>query len=93
MEELVPFHKELDSYSPTFDYENQMQPVIDENDEDVFWNELSRRLANRDMAKEGKEYPTKDDAMMKFFEIEGEYEKEFIERGISNLGLVSPEKK
>ncbi|VDG97022.1 Uncharacterised protein [Lysinibacillus sphaericus] len=87
VEELVPFDKEMNEHFPTQEYEKQLQPLIDENDESVFWQELSGRLTKRDLAKEGKTYSTQDEAMMKFFDVEGEYEKEFMDNGLSNLQL------
>ncbi|MCM3756332.1 hypothetical protein M3197_02415 [Sporosarcina aquimarina] len=87
VQDLVPFDKEMDAHFPTQEYEQRLQPIIDENDNEVFWQELSSRLAKRDLAKEGKTYATQDEAMMKYFEVEGEYEKEFEENGLSNLEL------
>lgn len=71
VENLVPFNTVLDTHFPTQEYEQQLQPIIDDNDNDVFWQELSSRLAERDLAKEGKTYATQDEAMMKYFGVEG----------------------
>ncbi|MGG0645272.1 hypothetical protein ABE021_15210 [Sporosarcina gallistercoris] len=87
VENLVPFDKGLDAHFPTQEYEQQLQPIIDDNDNEVFWQELSSRLAKRDLVKEGKTYATQDETMLKFFEVQGEYEKEFEDNGLSNLEL------
>lgn len=86
-EDLVPFDKALNAHFPTQEYETQLQPLIDENDHEVFWQELSSRLANRDLAKEGETGSTQDEAMMKFFKVQGEYEQEFEDNGLMNLEL------
>ena len=82
---LVPFDKKLNAHIPTIEYEQQLQPLIDANDNDIFWQELSSRLANQDLAQAKKTYATHEEAMLKFFESQGKYEKEFEDHGLSNL--------
>jgi hypothetical protein len=65
---------------------------IEAHDEAIFWEELARRLAHRDlhaeeMLRPGGPYKG-DERMMRMFEIEGRYEEEFVERGLENIRFV-----
>lgn len=84
-DDLITYEKILDGYFPTNEYEESLQPIIDENDNDVFWNELTGRLAKRDLAKKGEKFQSHDDLLKHLFQIEKTYEIEFEKNGVDNL--------
>ncbi|WEG13441.1 hypothetical protein PU629_03470 [Pullulanibacillus sp. KACC 23026] len=84
-DDQVTYDKKLDAYFPTQEFEERLQPLIDFNDNEVFWNELPTRLAKRDIKQSGETFETTEDYLRKLFEIEGYYEDEFEENGLKNL--------
>ncbi|WP_432357047.1 hypothetical protein [Sporosarcina sp. UB5] len=84
-EDLVPYDRELNAYFPTQEYETQLHPIIDNNDDYVFWEKLTANLAKRDLDREGAMYNTLDDRFRRLCEIEEQYEREFEENGLANL--------
>lgn len=86
-EEIIQFDKKLNEYFPTQAYENELQPIIEVNDNEVFWNELSSRLATRDLANEKVIPRDTDEQFKRLLEIEQRYEEVFVEHGLSRLIL------
>lgn len=86
-EEIIQFDKKLNDYFPTQAYENELQPIIEVNDNEVFWNELSSRLATRDLANEKVVPRDADEQFKRLLEIEQRYEEEFVEHGLSRFIL------
>ncbi|WP_262174215.1 hypothetical protein [Saccharococcus sp. Marseille-Q5394] len=84
-DDLVPYDRELNAYYPSKEYEEQLHPIIDDNDDYVFWEKLSGNLAKRDLDQEGGTFDTLDDRFLRLLEIEERYEKEFEENGLANL--------
>lgn len=86
-EEIIEFDKKLNEYFPTQAYENELQPIIEVNDNEVFWNELSSRIATRDLANERVVPRDADEQFKRLLDIEQRYEEEFEEHGLSRLIL------
>ncbi|WP_303967780.1 hypothetical protein [Sporosarcina ureae] len=86
-EEIIEFDKKLNEYFPTQAYENELQPIIEVNDNEVFWNELSSRLATRDLANERVVPRDADEQFKRLLDIEQRYEEEFVVHGLSRLIL------
>ena len=84
-EDIVAYDKTLDGYYPTRQLEEELEPLIKENNEDVFWLELSGRLAKRDAVKQGGKLMDPDTWLKKVFQEEEKYEEEFEQNGIENL--------
>ncbi|WP_077623319.1 hypothetical protein [Sediminibacillus massiliensis] len=84
-DDIITFDKTFDKYYPTKQYEEELQPLIDENDDAVFWLQLSERLAKRDVAKQGEKLMDPNTRLKRIFEEEGKYETEFDQNGIENL--------
>ncbi|WP_252502052.1 hypothetical protein [Sporosarcina sp. Marseille-Q4943] len=84
-EDLVPYERELNGFYPSQEFENQLHPIIDDNEEHVFWEKLSGYLAKRDLDQEGIAYDTLDDRFRRLCEIEDRYEREFEENGLANV--------
>ncbi len=90
---LIVYDKELEGYFPTGEYEDAEEEMgfIDEFEEEVFWNMLCHRLAERDLIEEKgidefeKMEPVK--RMIAEDEIGEKYNEEFVENGINNLRL------
>jgi hypothetical protein len=93
-ENLVEYDTDLDAYFPTREYEDTSaaRTFIDEYDNDTFWDELTNRLAERDLLKQmgGSEKMVnlhKEKMLEKLFQLEEYYGDEFTRNGLENLQL------
>jgi hypothetical protein len=84
-DDTITYDNELNGYYPTLDFEEQLQPLITNNDNEVLWSELSGRLAKRDLVEMEETFQTKDAYFKKMFEIVERYETEFEKNGLTNL--------
>ncbi|PIC62622.1 hypothetical protein CSV79_16065 [Sporosarcina sp. P13] len=70
---------------PTQEYENQLQSIIDANDNEVFWNELSSHLVKKDLVKEAVVPRDANGQFRRLMEIRERYVDEFGENGLARL--------
>ncbi len=91
---LVSYHKDSGRYFPTIEYEEMGtdHAFIDEFEQEVFWDELAHRLAQRDFLEEKGVVKAKEmDPLERLTEEEekaADYDEEFIENGIKNLRII-----
>lgn len=89
VEEEVFFDKDTNSYYPTQDFEDSILPIIDIFEDTTFWEELTHRLARRDMQDKYGEASV--DAMdpLERLNLEEEYlikySEEFSQFGVHRL--------
>lgn len=91
-DDLVSYEKSLGGYFPTRELEEKMDPIIDANDEEVFWLQLSGRLSERDVARQGGKLMTSEARLRALFEAEEKYEEEFSENGLANVVIKKDDK-
>ncbi len=64
---------------------------VDEYDNEIFWDELMQRLAKRDIvnahSKDEIAKMTGIERITKINEMEGKYNKEFVENGLDNVSV------
>jgi hypothetical protein len=88
-QDRVEFDEFEGRYFPSRKFDEELQQHIDEYDDDVFWNTLIERLAERDLMRaygeetvnkmEWDEYDRKIEPLLK------KYEKEIDDSGVENL--------
>jgi hypothetical protein len=94
MAEAFVYSPKEDEYFETAAYEASAahMRLIEEYDEQVFWPELSSRLAERDFIAEemltAEGSRSEEERTTRLFEITERYEEEFYENGLDNLRLV-----
>jgi hypothetical protein len=87
------FDEELKKFFPTreFEEDSEIEQIIDDYNEEVFWNELIFRLAGRDLIRKYGRDAVKDMSLEERAEKEYPllqmYEEEFIKNGIENLEI------
>jgi hypothetical protein len=93
-ENLVAYAPEHSRYFPTKEYEetSSTQTFITEYDNDTFWDELTARLAERDLAWQLGGYDrtrtlSPEELFEKLGELEEYYGEEFARNGLKNLQL------
>jgi hypothetical protein len=97
MKSLIMYDEKLAKYFPTQEFDKLVDPIIDQYDDYSFWENLSSKLALRDLFREiGPVSKLTDQHMKRRFEIEERYELEFEKNGLKNLELkdsIKPVKK
>lgn len=90
---LVEYDAETEKYFPTREYEDTsavMEAIVD-YDNESFWDELTERLASRDLIRqEGKDKVLAMDFEERLDKIEalrGKYSDEFYQNGLNRLYL------
>ncbi|MEJ2689823.1 MAG: hypothetical protein P8130_07715 [Deltaproteobacteria bacterium] len=90
---LIIYDKQMGKYFPTREYEDAGtdRPFIEEFEEEVFWEELGSRLAQRDLINEvGIKKLREMDPIERLTaedEIAEKYHKEFASNGLKNLKI------
>ena len=93
-ENLVEYALEHSTYFPTREYDetSSAQAFIAEYDNDTFWDELTDRLAERDLARQLGGYDripalSKEEMFKRLGQLEDYYGDEFARNGLENLQL------
>ena len=93
-EEFIEYDSENDTYWPTRSFEEMLdeQGFIEQYDDDTFWDELTNRMAYRDVAKKvGGEKRLAalpfDERLQQLFAREAYYNEEFYKHGIERLHI------
>lgn len=93
--DLVEYDEELKDYFPTKEFDEAMDPLIDDFENESFWEELSYRLALRDLLREFGEKRLKRMARMKYaqelFERQDKYAEEGRTHGLDRLEIIKQE--
>lgn len=93
LDEAVQFDKEMNRYFATSKFEEAADThgLIDEYDENSFWDDLIEYLTNRDFAKVYSEEEVKEMDSKEFFEkrepFEKKWSKEIYDNGIERLEI------
>ncbi|MGL4345408.1 MAG: hypothetical protein ACRCTE_09430 [Cellulosilyticaceae bacterium] len=95
IEDAVAYDEEFEEYMPTHAYENgTCAEYIDAYEDNVFWEELTLRMARRDalsiLTDENPEMPKAELNALQL-RLEDEYEEEFSENGLYHLKVCRPE--
>jgi len=94
LEKYIKFDKECNEFFPTwkFEFETDIEQYRQEHDNEIFWDELTYRLARRDFIKQyGEEVIKKMDQKERLEKEQPfieKYEKEFEENGLENLEIL-----
>jgi hypothetical protein len=90
-ENLVEYDNKYDEYNPTSEFEDleSSMAFIEDYEDDVFWDELCHRLAQRDLIREkGLKKIQAMEPMARMLEedkIAEKYDSEFVANGIENF--------
>ncbi|MFC5406879.1 hypothetical protein [Cohnella soli] len=77
---------EGNEFYTTMDFEEKLMPVVEEYDDYIFWEQISMKLAKRDLLREiGPVSNLKAEHKERMYEIEEQYEIEFEKNGLKNL--------
>ncbi len=87
---LVEYDKESDLYLPSLSFDEEVIDIIDDFEDECFWDHLIYRLAERDLDKKlgnkAKEMSF-EDKMEQLDPLTEKYMKEFEESGLDNVNV------
>lgn len=85
---MVEYDKDLELYFPTLEFDEEVIDIVDDYEEECFWDHLIYRLSDRDIEKKpGKkaEKMSMEDTLELLDPITEKYIKEFEEHGLDNV--------
>lgn len=83
---------EDNEFYTTLEFEERLMPIVEEYDEYTFWEQISNKLAKRDLLREiGSVRQLKEMHRERMYEIEEQYEIEFEKNGLKNLVIMKSE--
>ncbi|ODS36658.1 hypothetical protein BEH94_11750 [Candidatus Altiarchaeales archaeon WOR_SM1_SCG] len=90
VEDLLKYDKKFNKVFPTLKLEEMLHPgYVEEYDNEIFWDGLIQRLAERDFVNE---YAEKEilkmepvERIMKIEKLREKYNEEFVENGLENV--------
>lgn len=85
---LIDYDKELNIYLPSMDFDEEVLDIVDDFEEECFWDHLIYRLADRDIRDElgeKAEELSMDELIERIDPATEKYLKEFEDNGIGNL--------
>jgi len=88
LEKLIAFDKEMNLYQPTVDFEDEVVEIIDDYEEECFWDHLIYRMADRDLSEQMGEKAdnlTNEEKIELIDPLSEKYVKEFEENGLANV--------
>lgn len=94
LDDIATYDPELQEHFVTRAFEERMNTIIDEYDDDTFWSELAWRLAERDMMKKVtpvRQWPPEVERQL--WKLADQYEQEFQKRGLERLVIAPPGKR
>lgn len=90
--DLVEYDEELKDHFPTKEFDEAMDPFIEDFEEESFWEELSYRLAVRDLVREFGEKRLKKMSRLEYahelFARQDKYAEEETTYGLDRLEIV-----
>jgi len=88
LKKMVEFDKDLEIFTPSLDFDEEVIGIVDDYEEECFWDHLIYRLADRDVEKKlGKkgEKMSMEEKLELIDPASEKYIKEFEENGLDNV--------
>ncbi len=88
LKKMVEFDKDLEIFTPSLDFDEEVIGIVDDYEEECFWDHLIYRLADRDVDKKlGKkgEKMSMEEKLELIDPASEKYIKEFEEHGLDNV--------
>ena len=84
----VYYDKEEEYYYLSEDLKETVEAIIDEYEEEVFWDQLTHKLATIDLKKEVDINATIEQKINRLFQLKARYEKYFLENGLDKMDIL-----
>lgn len=83
----IYYDKVEEYYYLSEDLKETVESIIDEYEEDVFWDQLTHKLATIDLKREINIEATIEEKINRLFQLKARYEKYFLENGLENIDI------
>lgn len=84
----IYYDKEEEYYYLSDSLKETVESIIDEYEEDVFWDQLTHKLATIDLKREIDINATIEEKINRLFQLKARYEKYFLENGLNRIDLL-----
>jgi hypothetical protein len=84
----IYYNREDEYYSLSEPLKESVETIIDEYEEDVFWDQLTHKLATIDLKRETDINASIEEKINKLFQIKAKYEKYFLENGLEKMDIL-----
>lgn len=84
----IYYDKEEEYYYLSDSLKETVESIIDEYEEDVFWDQLTHKLATIDLKREIDINASIEEKINRLFQLKARYEKYFLENGLNRIDLL-----
>lgn len=84
----IYYDTEEEYYYLSEDLKNTVESIIDEYEEDVFWDQLTHKLATIDLKREVSINASIEQKINRLFQLKARYEKYFLENGLDKINIL-----
>ncbi|WP_079509112.1 hypothetical protein [Mesobacillus jeotgali] len=86
--EEIYYDKEEEYYYLSDRLKETVESIIDEYEEDVFWDQLTHKLATIDLKREVDINTSIEEKINRLFQLKARYEKYFLENGLDKMDIL-----
>ncbi|RSD24439.1 hypothetical protein [Mesobacillus subterraneus] len=84
----IYYDREEEYYYLSENLKETVEAIIDEYEEEVFWDQLTHKLATIDLKREVNINATIEEKINRLFQLKARYEKYFLENGLDNIDIL-----
>jgi hypothetical protein len=84
----IYYDKEEEYYYLSEDLKDTVEAIIDDYEEDVFWDQLTHKLATIDLKREVSINASIEQKINRLFQLKARYEKYFLENGLDKIDIL-----
>ncbi|GAM13077.1 hypothetical protein [Mesobacillus selenatarsenatis] len=84
----IYYDEEEEYYYLSEHLRDTVEMIIDEYEEDVFWDQLTHKLATIDLKREVSINTSIEQKINRLFELKARYEKYFLENGLNKIDIL-----
>ncbi|WP_102262895.1 hypothetical protein [Mesobacillus jeotgali] len=84
----IYYDEEEEYYYLSEGLRDTVEAIIDEYEEDVFWDQLTHKLATIDLKREVNINASIEQKINRLFQLKARYEKYFLENGLDKIDIL-----
>lgn len=84
----IYFDKDEEYYYLSENLKDTVESIIDEYEEEVFWDQLTHKLATIDLKREVNINASIEQKINRLFQLKARYEKYFLENGLDKIDIL-----
>lgn len=84
----ICYNREDEYYSMVESLKESVEIIIDEYEEDVFWDQLTHKLATIDLKRVTNMEASIEEKINRLYQIKAKYERYFLENGLEKMDIL-----